>query len=142
MCVLVEINVLFGWTSSGNFCSEHDERGCLARCFPTAGTGEGLGGKKCLRACSLIFYFVSLFDMQAILESNPKFPKIHGFLSTGSIRLETGIPNIVSVIKNIFTFLPTLLNTTILGRRSRYWPLYAAWAQRNHPGDAAHGRTK
>lgn len=45
MCVLVEINVLVGWTSSGNFCSEHDERGCLARCFPTAGTGEGLGGK-------------------------------------------------------------------------------------------------
>lgn len=45
LCVLVEINVLVGWTTSGNFCSEHDERGCLARCFPTAGTGEGLGGK-------------------------------------------------------------------------------------------------
>lgn len=60
MCVLVEINVLVGWTSSGNFCSEHDERGCLARCFPTAGTGEGLGGKKCLRAFSLNFLLCTL----------------------------------------------------------------------------------
>lgn len=127
MCVLVEINVLVGWTSSGNFCSEHDERGCLARCFLTAGTGERLG-EKCLRAFALIFYFVPLLDIQAILESNPNIPEIHGSLSTGSIRIETGTPNVVLVIKNILTFLLALLNTTILGRSNRYWPLYPAWA--------------
>lgn len=40
------------------------------------------------------------------------------------------------VIKNILKFLPARLNTAILGRSSRYWPLYAVWTQRNHPGDS------
>lgn len=144
MCVLVEINVLVGCTSSGNFCSEHDDRGCLARCFPTAGTGKGLGGKNCLRAFSLIFYFVfvPLLDTQTIFQSSPNLPEIHGSLSTGSIRLKKDTPNVALVIKNILTFLPLLLNTTILGRKSRHWPLCVAWAWRNHPGDSAHGRSK
>lgn len=100
------------------------------------------GEKKCLRAFSLIFYFVPLLDTQAILDPNPNLTEIHGSLSIGSIRLERGAPNVVLVIKNILMFLPALLNTTVLGRRSRYWPLYAAWAWRNHPGDSAHGGTK
>lgn len=126
MCVLVEINVLVGWKSSGNFCSEHDERGCLARCFPTAGTGEGLGGENCSRAFSLIFYFAPLLEIQAILESKANLPEINGSLYTNSIRLEASSPNVMLVIKSIWTFLLTLLKTTLLGRRSTYWPLSEA----------------
>lgn len=137
VCVLVEINVLVGWTSSGNFCSEHDERGCLARCFPTAGTGEGLGGKR-LRAFSLIFCFVPVLEVQAILESNPNLPEINVSLSTDLIRPEADTPNLVLVIKNILTFLSDLLNTTILGTTNRYWPIYATWARRSLSGVSAH----
>lgn len=139
MCVLVEINVFVGWTSSGNFYSERDERGCLARCFPTAGTGEGLEGKM-LTSLLPDFLLCTLLRCTT-LESNPNLPEINESLSTDSIRLEAGTPNLL-VIKNTLMFLSILLNTVILRRRNRHWPLYVAWAQSNLPGDTAPSRVK